>query len=222
MENCKAVRARPQHSRRAFATVRTEVPLTSPLLLLAAALLVASPVRAAMLEKNEPLVMRIIFEDCFGYVREGRVPFAGLLTRPASADAIAQLPSRMPDRERAVEFLSPRYVASWGEDANGRHCYVGTVLLAVQRGMPGLLGVPVKGFLGRVTARATAEGLRDAVVADAFSPLGLSSWSESATGHDTGPGRPVSFSLIATTPADARGVAEAGLILMGGPPGGQR
>jgi hypothetical protein len=198
-----------------------EVPLTRPLPLLAAALLVASPARAATLEKNEPLVMRIIFEDCLGYVRQGRMPFRNLPTRPASAEVIEGLPSRMPDRERSVELLSLRYVASWGEDANGRHCTVGPVLAAVQAGAPGLLGVPVKGFLGRVTARAVAEGLRVAEVADSFSPLGLSSWSELATGHDSGPMRPVSFSLVATTPADARGIAEAGLIAMGGPPGGR-
>lgn len=79
----------------------------SPLLLSALILLVTSPARAATVEKNELLVMLIIFESCLGYVREGRVPFAGLPTRSASAEAIAQPPSCMPDRARAVELLSP-------------------------------------------------------------------------------------------------------------------
>ncbi|WP_338662923.1 hypothetical protein VQH23_22600 [Pararoseomonas sp. SCSIO 73927] len=190
--------------------------------LLAAAILAAPAARAAATESNEPLVMRIIFEECLGYVRAGRTPFQGLPTAPASAEAIARLPSRMPDRERAVQLLSPRYVASWGEDANGRHCYVGSEFAAVQAGLPGRLGVPVKGFLDRVTARAAKEGLRDAALGEEFSPLSISSWSEPETGHDRGPMRPVSFSLLATTPADAGGIADAGLIMMGGPTGGRR
>ncbi|MCR0985067.1 hypothetical protein [Roseomonas populi] len=174
---------------------------------------------AAELEKNEPLVMRIIFEDCLGYVRAGRTPFGGLPTGPATAEAIRGLPLRMPDRERAVQLLSPRYVASWGEDENGRHCYVGSDFAAGQVGAPGLLGVPAKGFLGRVTARAAAEGMTEAGVADGFSPLATSYWSEPGTGAESGPARPVRFTLLATTAPDARGIAEAGLILMAGPPG---
>ncbi len=191
------------------------------LTLIVAALLAALPARAAEVESNEPLVMRIIFQDCLGYIRHGRVPFAGLPTRPAAAAAIRQLPARMPDREQAVELLSPRYTASWGEDANGRHCYVGSSFEADQAGVPRLLGAPARGFLERVTARATAEGLTQHGVADELSPLSTSFWSEPETGHDRGPERPVSFSLMATTAPDARGVADAGLILMGGPTGGR-
>ena len=170
---------------------------------------------------NEPLVMRIIFEDCLGYVRHGRTPFAGLATRPASRAAIEQLSARMPDRGNAVELLSPRYVASWGEDPDGRHCFVGTVFAAMEAGVPVRLGVPAAGFLRRVTLRAAAAGLPDAMVADELSPLATSRWSEPETGHDRGPLRPVSMSILATAPADARGIAEAGLIVMGGPPGGR-
>ena len=166
--------------------------------------------------------MRIIFEDCLGYVRDGRTPFGGLATRPASTAAIEQLPARMPDRDKAVEFLSPRYVASWGEDPDGRHCFVGTFFAAMEAGVPGQLGVPAIGFLQRVTLRAAAEGLLDSMVAEEFSPLATSRWSEPDTGHDRGPLRPVSMSILATVPADTRGVAEAGLIVMGGPFGGRR
>ena len=183
--------------------------------------MLAPPAFSATMAPNEALVMRIIFEDCLGFIRHGRTPFAKLPTRPAAAAAIEQLPARMPDRNKAVELLSPRYVASWGEDADGRHCYVGVNLAAPQAGVPMRLGVPTAGFLQRVTRRAADEGLRDALVADEFSPLATSTWSEPATGHDRGPLRPVSMSVMATTPADAEGNAEAGLIVMGGPPGGR-
>jgi hypothetical protein len=83
--------------------------------------LAALPLQAAEIEENEPLVMRLIFEDCLGYIRHGRTPFEGLATRPASREAIAELPSRAPDREKAVELLSPRYVAAWGRDGQTRH-----------------------------------------------------------------------------------------------------
>ena len=195
--------------------------LLPPLLLAAFLLMAASPACPPAVAPNEPLVMRIIFEDCLGYVRHGRTPFEGLATRPAAAAAIEQLPARMPDRGKAIELLSPRYVASWGEDADGRHCYVGTVFAAVEAGVPVRLGVPAAGFLRRVTRRAAEEGLREALVADELSPLAIGSWSEPDTGHDRGRLRPVSMSLTATTPADADGIAEAGLIVMGGPPGGR-
>lgn len=185
-------------------------------------LLAAAPAHPAPMERNEALVMRLIFEDCLGYVRHGRTPFKGLPTHPASQEAIDGLPGAMPDRGRAVELLSQRYVASWGEDADARHCYIGTVFSAVEAGVPARLGVPAAGFLERVTARAAAEGLRNAAVADRFSPLATSYWSEPETGHDQGPMRPVSVSIIASTPADDSGIADAGLILMGGPPGGRR
>jgi hypothetical protein len=189
-----------------------------PLLLAAFLSMAASPAVAP----NEPLVMRIIFEDCLGYIRDRRTPFAGLATRPASKAAIEQLPARMPDRGKAVELLSTRYVASWGEDPDGRHCFVGTVFAATEAGVPVRLGMPAAGFLRPVTLRAAAVGLPDAMVADEFSPLATSLWSEPDTGHDRGPLRPVSVSILATAPIDARGIAEAGLIVMGGPPGGRR
>ena len=201
----------------------TSLPRSSLLPLLFAVLLpmAPSPAASAPVVPDEPLVMRIIFEDCLGYVRHGHTPFQGLATRPADSTAIEQLPARMPDRGKAMELLSSRYVVSWGEDADSRHCYVGVVFAAVEADAPVRLGVPAAGFLQRVTRRAADEGLRDALVADEFSPLAISTWSEPETGHDRGPLRPVSMSLIATTSADATGVAEAGLIVMGGPPGGR-
>ncbi|MEH3119431.1 MAG: hypothetical protein PGN25_18085 [Methylorubrum populi] len=190
-------------------------------LLLATACLAASPLSAAEIEENEPLVMRLIFEDCLGYIRHGRTPFEGLATRPASRAAIAQIPSRAPDREKAVELLSPRYVASWGRDADGRHCLVLTVWSAEQDGLSMRLGVRAKGFLQRVDARARAERLTEAGIADEFSPFSTSYWSEGSTGHDRGPRRPASFSLLASGGDEARGLADAGLIVMGGPPQGR-
>ncbi|MER2248335.1 hypothetical protein ABS772_00265 [Methylorubrum podarium] len=189
--------------------------------LLLAACLAAFPAHAAEIEENEPLVMRLIFEDCLGYIRHGRTPFEGLATRPASRDAIDQIPSRAPDRDKAVELLSPRYVAAWGRDALGRHCLVQTVWSAARDGLKAQLGVRAKGFLQRVDARARTEGFTESGIADAFSPLATSFWSDGETGHDSGPRRPVSFSLLASSGDEARGLMDAGIIAMGGPPQGR-
>ncbi|CAA2136458.1 hypothetical protein [Methylobacterium bullatum] len=189
--------------------------------ILLAACLAAFPASAAPIEENEPLVMRIIFEDCLGYIRHGRTPFQGLATRPASREAIDTIPSRAPDREKAVELLSPRYVASWGQDGNGRHCLIRTIWQAEHDTRPVRLGVASDGFLQRVDARARAEGLTSSGMADAFTPISVSSWSEGETGHDSGPLRPISFSLVASGADEARGLADAGVIAMGGPPQGR-
>ncbi|MBB2963567.1 hypothetical protein [Methylobacterium sp. R2-1] len=189
--------------------------------LLLAVCLAALPARAVEIEENEPLVMRLIFEDCLGYIRHARTPFEGLATRPASREAIDQIPSHAPDREKAVELLSPRYVAAWGRDALGRHCLVRTVWSAERDGLPARLGVRAKDFLGRVTERARAAGFEEAFPAETFSPLATSHWSEKSTGHDTGPLRPVSFTVLPTGSDEARGLMDAGLIVMGGPPQGR-
>ncbi|MCJ2029779.1 hypothetical protein MKK50_10265 [Methylobacterium sp. J-043] len=166
--------------------------------------------------------MRLIFEDCLGYIRHGRTPFEGLATRPASRDALDQLPSRVPNREQAIELLSPRYVASWGRDADGRHCLIFTVWSALRDGLPARLGVRAKSILPRIDARARREGLTESGMASEFSPLATSYWSEGGTGHDRGPQRPISFSLLATGTGDeARGLMDAGVIVMGGPPQGR-
>lgn len=183
--------------------------------------LAAIPAQAAPIEENEPLVMRLIFEDCLGYIRHGRTPFEGLATRPASREAIDQIPRRAPDREKAVELLSPRYVAAWGRDADGRHCLIFTVWSALRDGLPARLGVRAKDFLGRVTERARAAGLDEALPADTFSPLATSLWSETSTGHDSGPLRPVSFTILPTGGDEASGLMDAGLIVAGGPPQGR-
>jgi hypothetical protein len=159
------------------------------LLLAGLAGLATVPARA-----DEALVMRLIFEDCLGYVRHGRTPFAGLATRPAPPAVIAELPARMPDRDKAVELLSPRYVASWGADAMARHCMVRTVFEAVQAGAPAKLGVKAEGFVSRVDARAKAAGLTQAETAEHFSPIASNLWSEPrdrARERAAAPGQPV-------------------------------
>ncbi|BAU91067.1 hypothetical protein MPPM_2462 [Methylorubrum populi] len=183
--------------------------------------LAALPLQAAEIEENEPLVMRLIFEDCLGYIRHGRTPFEGLATRPASREAIAELPSRAPDREKAVELLSPRYVAAWGRDGQTRHCLIRTVWWAERDRLSARLGVRAAGFLSRVTERARTAGFEEAFPADTFSSLATSHWSEKSTGHDSGPLRPVSFTILASSGDEARGVLDAGLIVMGGPPQGR-
>lgn len=199
--------------------------------LLAACLLASHPagaqtMPAEAIRENEPLVMRLIFEDCLGYVRHGRTPFKGLATRPASPAAAAQIPGPMFSFGPKVELLSPRYVAAWGSGEGSRYCSVLTVLAGNApsggRGAgPGLLGVRPDGFIARVTARAVAHGITERSVGEEFSPTSLNSWYDRETGHNSGPLRPISFSLIPTGNTGDGGLVDAGLIVMGGPPQGR-
>ncbi len=177
---------------------------------------------AEQVEEHEALVMRLVFDDCLGFLRHGRTPFQGLATRPASAAGARQFPAAMPDRNQIVELLSPRYLAAWGADANGRHCIVKLALDPWPPPEPGLLGVRPAGFVARVTARATAAGLsQHPGPGEAFSPLNVTTWSEPETGADTGPQRPIRIVLMpAGQNADGSVVVEVGTIVSGGPPQG--
>lgn len=182
-------------------------------------LLIGAAAHAGEIEENEPLVMRLIFEDCLGYVRDGNEPFQGLATQPAAPEAIDRLPTRMPDREKAVELLSPRYIAAWGADGDYRYCAVHTVRNDDGSIVgSGLLGVPPEGFLERITKRAVAEGLTESFLGDEFSPLEINSWSEPETGYEVGPLKPISFSLMPTDGMKDGSLLDAGLFVMGGPP----
>lgn len=184
--------------------------------LLAACFMVAHPASAEKIEANEPLVMRLIFEDCLGYVRHGRTPFQGLPTRPASKEADEAFPRAMVNRDQIVELLSPRYAAAWGEDQTYRYCILRPVI-ENQHANPGLLGVRPQGFVARVTERAVAQGLTDRSPEDEFSPLMVNTWGEPETGHESGPLRPIRFNMIAAARNEDGSLLDAGLMTMAGP-----
>ena len=179
----------------------------------------ARPARAEEIRENEPLVMRLVFEDCLGYLRHGRIPFEALPTRPASAAVAKQFPAAMPDRNQIVELLSPRYAAAWGADGNGRHCIVKTIGDPWPPPPPGLLGVRPEEFVARVTARAAAEGITDHPPPNEhFSPLIMTTWAEPDTGHDTGPLRPIRIVIAPTSRNEDASLMDVGLIVAAGPP----
>lgn len=181
-------------------------------------LLAAPPIQAGEIEENEPMVMRLIFTDCLGYIRNDKTPFQGLATRPASAEAIDTLNARLPDRDKAIELLSPRYVAAWGADNDARYCTVQTVWDGKQPYGTGLLGVRPTGFIERVTERAAAVGISERDPGEEFSPTTVMSWYEPDTGYETGPMRPIRFAVLPTNGTDDGSLVDVGLIIMGGPP----
>lgn len=170
--------------------------------------------RAAEVEENEALVMRIVFEDCLGYIRNGKTPFQGLHTGPASDEAAKTLHPMMRAYGTVMELLSPRYVASWGEAPDSRFCAVMTVYGITA---PGQLGVRPDAFIARVTERAAAAGLTQAETSGVFSPINSTRWSEPVTGTDANPKRPVSVSIMPTSANADESLLDAGLIVMGGP-----
>ncbi len=183
-----------------------------------AALLAASsgvaPAHAAAVEENEALVMRIVFEECLGYIRSGTMPFVGLHTGPASEEAAKTLHPMMRAHGTAVELLSPRYVASWGEAADSRFCAVMTVYGTPD---PGKLGVRPESFIAHVDDRAAQAGLTLAETSGVFSPVNSTRWAEPVTGTDAVPQRPVSVSIMPTAATADESLMDAGLIVMGGP-----
>lgn len=189
-------------------------PLPAVLAILLATSAIGTPARAAAVEENEALVMRIVFEDCLGYIRGSKTPFVGLHTGPASEAAIKTLHPMMRAHGTVVELLSPRYVASWGEAPDSRFCAVMTVYDATD---PGKLGVRPEGFIAHVNERAAKAGLTEGETSGVFSPVSSTRWSEPVTGSDAGPNRPVSMSIMPTSANADGSVLDAGLIIMGGP-----
>ncbi len=124
----------------------------------------------------EALVMRLIFQDCLGYVRDGSPPFAALALGPLRPEVEAGLPEaarRLPDRH---ELLSPRYYTHWGKDGTTRLCVISAADDYAR--FPALLTVRHEGFLDRVSQRAAAEGLTEHALPERFDMHGTPTWSE--------------------------------------------
>lgn len=167
-------------------------------------------------EENEALVMRLVFQDCLGFMREDREPFVDLETGEPSSDAFDSLPTFMSE-QNVVQVLSPRYVAAWGQDDDARFCTVRSVW--GEKGQIGepILGVDHNGFLKRVTAAAIAAGLTYYEPEMEFSPLSTTYWSEPETGFWDGAQRPITLTVMPTDASDENGLMDVGIIIMGGP-----
>jgi len=201
-----------------FAEMRArELWWTRGAIFVLAAMTASGLARATTVRQNEATVMRLIFDDCLGYVRDDRVPFRDLSTRPASAAAIRDLMSPPLDRVGVVTLFSGRYIADWGAGKGDRFCVIRMRVDDAGNRAPAVLGVYEKGFVARVTARALREGIsqRDG---DTFDAPSITSWHQPDSGHETGPLRPISFTVMPTARDARTGVAEVGIIVMGGPP----
>lgn len=161
----------------------------------------------AVAQTDEPLVMRLIFEDCLGYVTAKKPPFGGLALGPIPPEAEAALPAHAAVIANRHQLLSPRYYAIWGEDEHVRLCMIRSVIPSDE---PMLLMVETEGFLDRITARAAAHGMTEAHMGEAFSPLSVSDWREPG-----GDGRAELRMVVMPSGGTEDGLlADAGLIIV--------
>ncbi|VDC23280.1 hypothetical protein [Pseudogemmobacter humi] len=157
-------------------------------------------------QTDEPLVMRLIFEDCLGYVTAKKPPFEGLALAPIPPEAEASLPAASAGIANRHQLLSPRYFAIWGEDEDVRLCMIQTMISSDE---PMLL-VETEGFLDRITARAAAHGMTEADVGEEFSPFYTNDWSEPGDDGSTG----LRMVVMPTGGTEDGALADAGLIIV--------
>jgi hypothetical protein len=144
--------------------------------LLVLALTQALPVAAQDRVDNKALVLRLIFDDCLGFVRDGTPPFAGLALAPLRPEVEAALPQAaraLPDRH---QLLSQRYFAYWGESGTDRICVISATDDYAR--FPPLLTVRHEGFMARVSQLAAKNGLTDHDLPERFDMFGTPKWSE--------------------------------------------
>lgn len=163
--------------------------------------------------ENEALAMRLIFEDCLGYVAEKKTPFAGLDLQPLDAETYAgALPAGASGITNRYWLLNGRYQAIWGQDAHARMCMVQT---AVPSDEPMLLLVNPEGFLDRIAARAAAAGMTEADIGDGeFTPLYIANWHEPRDDEK----RALSLTVAPTGAVEDGSLVDAGLFIMGADP----
>ncbi len=167
----------------------------------------AGPTLAEQARDNEAMVMRIIFEDCLGFVERDEAPFRGLDLIAISErgkeafNAAAQASATM------RHLFSTRYAAAWGEDEHARYCMIQTV--QPPEG-PMRLAVNPDGFLQRMTARASALGMTEHNLVEPLSPLATNDWREPGTGDLT----ELRVVILPTDANEARTLMDIGIILV--------
>lgn len=197
---------RPGHGR---ATRRMRARQISNMLGCALSLLLglALPAAAQTIAVNEPLVMRLIFDDCLGYVVDKRAPFEGLDMSDLSPEVERSL-LKVERRHNRKHLLSDRYYAIWGEDEHGRHCMIRSV---DDPRLPALLGVQTAGFLDRLSARAAAAGMTEADVdPPIFDALHVHGWSEPGGDND----RELRMTVLPALAPEGSEVLDIGLIIV--------
>lgn len=140
------------------------------------------PAAAPQINENEELAMRLIFEDCVGYVRYDREPFRTYETAPVAPDSEAtlSLPPHIIGKAEVRMLFPPRYAATWGNDGQFKFCMITTPLDENRRPRGiGRLGARVDGFVDRLTQRARMEGVPYVdLISEEFRPPSGNMWSE--------------------------------------------
>lgn len=142
-------------------------------LLCAIAVLCLSPIAPALAaEGPEAMVLRLAFDDCLDWVRDGTVPFQDLPQRSSMDDVLAgELKAAAAKIEGfaflKIDLLSTRYSGIWIDAPTYRSCFVrGATIANAASDWPGrpafkenLLNTR-PGFFERADQRATREGFR--------------------------------------------------------------
>ena len=182
--------------------------MTAPSLACGLALsLLAVPALAQDLVDKEPLVTRLIFEDCLAYVRNGTPPFAGLSLTPIRPEVDAGLPAPAHTFQSRYQLLSDRYYTYWGMYDGKRTCVIAGVDDYAR--FPALLTVPVTGFLDRLSQRAAKAGLTDQVLPKVFDPAEAPVFSEPGDDPDE-----VRIVVMPYEPAPEGTLVDIGIIIV--------
>lgn len=159
------------------------------------------------IENNEPLVMRIIFDDCLGFIKKGVAPFQGLSLSPITPKGADMLHAGRTDNGEKYHLFSDRYVVAWGQDNRARYCIL---LTSRPSDEPTMLGVKRTGFLERLTKRADAAGMTENDLPVTFSPLHTTSWREPDIDGKSG----LRMVVMPTDSSEDQDMVDAGLIVI--------
>lgn len=141
--------------------------------MLCALALLPLPTAAQDVGANEAQVMRLIFDDCLGFVTDGTEPFTDMEANTLTRDEQQRL-GLFGDQNRSARLINNgTYIAMWGKTEDMRSCVIATgerQILAPQ------LIVRKEDFIAQMTLRAGALGL--GVGAGNPKDDGLRSWVE--------------------------------------------
>lgn len=169
-----------------------------------------SPVMASepqTIKNNETLVMRIIFDDCLGFIKKDITPFEGLSLSPITPKGRDMLHAGRTSKGEIRHLFSDRYVIAWGQDNRTRYCIL---LTSRPSDEPTMLGVKRAGFLERLTKRADAVGMTENNLPAIFSPLHTTSWREPDDDGNLG----LRILVMPTDSSDDQEMVDAGLIIV--------
>jgi|GEM_PF-2133969 len=113
------------------------------------------PAAAQDFEENEALLMRLTFDDCAGFVKDGIDPFDGLETEELSAEEKSVVEHIGKDVSATV-IQNRTYFASWGTFAGIKICII---FRGFERQDQQTSGIPLQRLLDQADLRAEDLGL---------------------------------------------------------------